>query len=115
MKKNVALLALALGFLCLSPASAQEKKQRLIANGVTVSLVNNGSRLKFYNEKNRTVQVEIVVYFQNGSSQLMSFTAETARGNPDFWEDFGKRQRGRIRPQFTSLPNRAAAISLPGA
>jgi len=113
MKKTifvVFLLALAVG------AFAQQKSERLTTNALQVTLIDNGSKLRFDNNQNSgTVQVVLVIYWANGSSSVQLFnvskppsTVLTYVGNSQ-WEWMPNPDLHTT----VSLNERATAIGLP--
>jgi len=112
MKKTifaVFLLALAVGTF------AQQKSESLTTNALKVTLIDNGSKLRFDNNQNSgTVDVVLVIYWANGSSSVQSInvskppsTVYTSVGNKWEW-------RPNTDPHtIVSLNERATAIGLP--
>jgi len=113
MKKTifvVFLLALAVGTF------AQQRSERLTTNALQVTLIDNGSKLRFDNNQNSgTVQVVLVIYWANGSSSVQLFnvskppsTVLTYVGNSQ-WEWMPNPDLHTT----VSLNERATAIGLP--
>ena len=95
---------------------AQERAQRLFVNGVNVSLIDNGMALRFENANNTDgrYNVDIVIYYENGTSRLGSYEIHrrlTIRGN----DREGFRWVRETGSTTARLSSRATAISLPTA
>jgi tetratricopeptide (TPR) repeat protein len=119
MKSKVVFVALALAFFGLVPSFAQQRSQRLVTNGVTVSLTNNGTTLHFHNDNvGGEDTVYIVIYWENGGSQVESFSIQSAQENImtqslfGVWGLLGIFGVNADGSQTLSLNSRATAISL---
>jgi tetratricopeptide (TPR) repeat protein len=119
MKKKVVFVALVLAFFSLVSVFAQQRSQRLVTNGVTVSLTNNGTALHFYNDnRSGDETVYFVIYWESGGSQVESYSIQSAHesrtaqglfGVQGLFEGIGLNSDGS---QTMSLNSRATAISL---
>jgi tetratricopeptide (TPR) repeat protein len=71
-------------------AFAQQRAQRLVTNGVTISLTNNGTALHFYNDNaSGSETVYFVIYWETGGSQIEAFEIQSAEENKSMQALFG--------------------------
>jgi tetratricopeptide (TPR) repeat protein len=107
----------------IAPAAfAQQRTQQLLTNGVEVSLIDNGTKLSFTNNNTRNTDLDLVVYYADGTSALKTYTVRPFR----YYQDGGYyvdpnnihiQRPGRYvsAPMYSNLDRRATAISLPTA
>jgi tetratricopeptide (TPR) repeat protein len=120
--KRISVLAM-LACAVLAPAVfAQQRSQQLLTNGVTVILIDNGTRLSFTNDNTSNTDIDIVVYWENGSSSLKSYNIRPFRyrAGGGFIMERGNVVSNRptymdTAPVYSRLDSKAVAISIPTA
>jgi len=108
------LLSTVFLILCAATAFAQQGN-RVYVNGVTVSLIDDGRALRYYNENTSWSNVTVVIHWEDGSRQLFSFNAAP---DTDMQRDLRQRAERIAGVQtrdrdIIRLSSKARQISLP--
>jgi len=73
MKKKIILLA----FLLTLVVAAVFAQSRIVVNGVTLEIGQNGNYIAVYNNTGKTQTIRITVQFKNGRKEPFGFTASS--------------------------------------
>jgi tetratricopeptide (TPR) repeat protein len=119
--KRIIALAMLICAVLVSALSAQERSTRAVTNGVTATLIENGTALSFTNSNNTLFNTDItlIIYYADGSNEWKEFSVVTEAGKQT-WNNIvggaGAAYFGyQDGPTTEKLGKRAAAISVPTA